>query len=489
VRRIPPWLLFESVLLCVVLGGFVLVPFAHLWGQLPSQPVTDPSPAGAPVDPRQQVLVICLFAVPGVLPLLLCRLRPAAAWPSGLPLMAGLAVAGLVLLPPLVSLATYPCCTSDVLDYVNRQRLWAVHGGNPFTVTPDQFPDDWTYAFSNFQDYVEPYGPGWWLLTRLFTVGATRLEDYLLGLKMLAAVCYGVSVVLIWRLTESHEHRLTSLLFFAWSPVLLIDGLVRLHNDLLTVPFVLGAVWLWRRDRAASGLAAIVLAALIKMTVAPVVLPMILHLLRAQQWRAIGVAMLIGLGLAVAAYAPFWVGLETLAPLLAQAAHTEWSLGSAFVLSLTPAIGPAAAATVARAVLMLAAVVLVAAALRHVSATPPRLEALAATAAMVMTIMLVTLPFSFYSHYLMPVIALAAVTSDARVRSLVLGLTLASVLNGVLGVDSLLGGLSGTLLEAAGSAAIVLVLLMAMVRGSWVRLPGELRLARASVVSSPPVDR
>jgi len=54
-------------------------------------------------------------------------------------------------------------------------------------------------------------------------------------------VCFGVSARLIWHLADERR-RLVSLAFFAWNPAILVEGLVRLHNDLLTVPLVLGAV-------------------------------------------------------------------------------------------------------------------------------------------------------------------------------------------------------------------------------------------------------
>jgi hypothetical protein len=93
--------------------------------------------------------------------------------------------------------------------------LWAVYGGNPFSTVPDQHPEDWTYHFTNFKDSVVPYGPAWWLATRLFTQAATTLDGYLYGFKALAAVCYAASLLLVWRLTSQREDRLARLVFFA----------------------------------------------------------------------------------------------------------------------------------------------------------------------------------------------------------------------------------------------------------------------------------
>src|ERR1051326_2608954 len=244
----PRWLVVGAVPEAALLAAFFLVPFSHLWGQMPPPSAQRCQSSSAGLAGALGVALI--FGLPSLVPFGLIALLPDddGRWTTSArlgPLVA------LMLLPALVALGTYPCCTSDVLDYVNRQRLWTVYGENPFLLVPNDHPEDWSYYFANFKDLVFSYGPVWWLIARAFTQWASSLDEYLLGFKALAALSFGASVALLWQLADKRR-RLVALAFFVWNPAVLIEGLLRLHNDLLTVPFVLAAFWrcVAGRDRA-----------------------------------------------------------------------------------------------------------------------------------------------------------------------------------------------------------------------------------------------
>ena len=79
------------------------------------------------------------------------------------------------------------------------------------------------------------------------------------------------------------------------------------------------------------------------------------------------------------------------------------------------------------------------------------------------------LPMAFYSHYLMPAVALAAIAVDGRLRALLLAIGFGAMVNSVLGVDEFAGGLSGRALDVVGSCALILGLaagLVAMARST-----------------------
>jgi hypothetical protein len=456
VNRTWAWLAFGSVAQTILLGGFFLVPFSHLWAVMPSQRV-DTESAATSGNWQEPLAIAFFFAVPTLLPFLLLLRHGRLDWQVP---MSALAV-GLLLLPAIVSLATYPCCTSDVLDYVNRQRLWVVYDANPFSVIPSQYPDDWSYVFVSYNNAAFAYGPVWWLIVRAFTQGADGVAGYLVGYKVIAAICFGLSLALIWRMSDTRQ-RLPNLVFFAWNPVILVDGLLRLHNDLITLPFVLAAVWLWGRGRVSSALVATTLGTLVKLIVAPLGLVLVIALLAARRWRALTSGAIAAAVVAAALYAPFWFGLGTLQPLLSQSGNLHWSLGSALVYAL----GPTSLGLV-RWVLIGACLGLWAVCLKQVSRGEPTSARVAATGSLLILIGLLAVPMAFYSHYLTPVIALAAVAGDARLRSLVLAVSFASMVNAVLGVDSLAGGLGGDLLDVTGSSVLIVALGVALVRGRW----------------------
>jgi hypothetical protein len=458
VSRTMAWLAFGSFAQSILLAGFFLVPFSRLWGVMPPPPVDAATPADS--GSWQEPLAIALFfALPTLLPFLLLLRHSRVNVDWQVPMSA--LVVGLIGLPAVVSLATYPCCTSDVLDYVNRMRLWAVYDGNPYSVMPNQYPDDWSYPFVSFKDTVFGYGPVWWLVGRAFTQNADALAGYLLGFKAIAAICFSAAFVLIWRLSDE-RNRLTNLVFFAWNPVILIDGVLRLHNDLITVPFVLAAVWLWSRARVSSAFVSVALGSLVKLFVAPLGLVFVLVLLGARRWRTLASAVVAALVVSAALYAPFWFGPATLVPLIWQAGYLHWSLGSVMVYALGPPSLP-----VVRWVLIGGCLVPWAVCLRQLARGEPTPARLAATAALLVLVGVLSVPMAFYSHYLIPVIALAAVAGDARLRSLVLAVSFASMVNAVLGVDSLAGGVNGVLLDVTGSSVLIVALGIALVRGRW----------------------
>ncbi|HEV7663656.1 MAG TPA: hypothetical protein VGQ62_08990 [Chloroflexota bacterium] len=456
-------LAFGSLLLSLLFGAFFWLPFAHLWGTLPA-PTADPL-MGAPEQPSwiTSLAIAVIFGMPSLVPFALLR-RP-IPWVTPLAGLALVGVVGLIVLPALVGLATYPCCTSDVLDYVNRQRLWTVYGGNPFEVVPNDHPEDWSYYFALFRDRVFGYGPLWWFIARAFTQFAQTLDQYLIGFKILAAACFAASLGLIWQLSPP-ARRVQNAVFFAWNPIILIDGVLRLHNDLLTVPLLLLALWLWQR-RSATALPTVALGALIKLTVAPLaVLIAVDWLARRQRLRLVigGVASVLA---AVSLYSPFWVGLSTLQPMLVQANRAQWSIGAVLLRLLAPVLGDSANPVV-RVVLALGGLGLLVVLLWRVAAESRArgltTASLAGYGALALLVGLLSTPLAFYSHYLSPVIALAALAADNRVRGLVLALSFGALVNAVLGVDQFMGGPQGDLLDVIGNVVLLAAVMVGLVR-------------------------
>src|SRR3979411_2241330 len=134
------WLAVGSLTQSILLAAFFLIPFSRMGGVMPPPPV-DVAQQANPDDWPTLLAIGVVFAVPTLAPFLFFLRQPFANWV--VPMSA--LVAALIVRPAVVSLATYPCCTGDVLDYINRQRMWAVYGGNPFVVVANDHPDDWSF--------------------------------------------------------------------------------------------------------------------------------------------------------------------------------------------------------------------------------------------------------------------------------------------------------------------------------------------------------
>jgi hypothetical protein len=272
---------------------------------------------------------------------------------------------------------------------------------------------------------------------------------------------------LIWRLSEP-EQRVRNAVFFAWNPVVLVDGVLRLHNDLLMVPFVLFALWLWQR-RSAVALPVAVLGALVKLTVAPLALVFVAQLIGVRRWRAL---LLAGAASALAVallYAPFWFGLPTLLPLLVQANRAQWSVGSVLLALVGPWLGDTSMPVV-RVVLLVACVGLMTLVLRRLAAEPgARTSAIAGWVALLVLVGVLSTPMAFYAQYLTPAIAVAALAADRRVRALVVTLSVGAMVNSLLGVAQFAGGPHGQQLDITGTVILLSALSIGVVRFAWRR--------------------
>ena len=227
----------------------------------------------------------------------------------GLALGAGI-VCGLVLL------WLYPISAIDVLGYVVRGRLWAVYGSSPLVTPPDAFPEDpYTGFAGEYADRLSPYGPIWEIAAQIpLRLGALGMVSGVIGMKLLVLAVYVACAVLIgwgnlWEETRvrGHSTPLMALLFFAWNPLILMQGVGNGHNDLLMIAFMLLAVVLRQRGRWAGAILAATLAALVKLPglfLVPIILIAILRDARTWQERALkGLgSTLIFVGAVLAAY-------------------------------------------------------------------------------------------------------------------------------------------------------------------------------------------
>jgi hypothetical protein len=189
----------------------------------------------------------------------------------------------------------------------------------------------------------------------------------------------------------------------------LFETLAKGHNDVLLALSALLAFRLSSR----GGLVAGVAGGLVKATGLAVLPSLALSLMRRRAWLSLGVTVVLGSVVAVAAYAPFWRGPETLLPILAQTSRVVWSPGSLLVA----AGADAGAARVLLAVVWAAicGVVLW------------RVGDPVASACLVLLATLLLLTTAFFAHYLVPVIALAAVSNSARLQRLSTALSIGAM--------------------------------------------------------------
>jgi hypothetical protein len=394
--------------------GLGLVLPQPVWAGQPAGPTGAGEPRSAAGWPGILVaagfaLILCAPYRPYVLALRVAR-RDAALSPRlALALTAALACVGLLI---------YPRFGSDIFDYVGYERLWSVYRENPLVTPVTSHPADWSYAFVWFRDRAPAYGPLWTLLTwpLVWLAGDSPVGD-VVAYKLLALGTYVGSCALIWYAVEA-DRRVRALLVFGWSPLVLFDLLGKVHNDGLTGIGVLLAVVLVGRGRGRLGLVGGVAAGLVKVSAAAVLPILALAELRRGRWRSLLVGMGLSLGLVGLAYAPFWAGPDTLRVLFQQAGRVVWSPGSLLIAATS-------SETAARVILLLAGVT--GYGLLALRGRPDSSADLATTSAGALVLSLLVLTTAFYAHYLIPVVALAALSGNVRLERLVTALSIGSL--------------------------------------------------------------
>ncbi len=175
----------------------------------------------------------------------------------------------------------YPITAIDLFGYVIRGRVWAVYGESPMLVAPNQFPDDpYLVLAGEFDDLPSVYGPLWELLVQLpLRLGATEIEPAAVSLKLMILLFFLACAILIGWVARfpsgpPASAGLVGLTFFAWNPLILMQGLGNGHNDMVFMALTVLGFILWQRQLWWAAGLALALAVTAKFT-ALLLLPML----------------------------------------------------------------------------------------------------------------------------------------------------------------------------------------------------------------------
>jgi Glycosyltransferase family 87 len=256
------------------------------------------------------------------------------AWWRGSRVSAKLLLGGAVFLHVLVLFAPLPQ-SQDFYQYLFYGRMAAVHGANPFVVSPSVFWADPWFPWIRWNTQTSVYGPVWILLSAgvvkaSVAVAGKSLSSAYAGMKLvILALDVGImaSIVALTRSTRDSAGSVGwGLLVYAWNPLVLVTVPIGGSADTAVAAALVAALLARRRGR--SGLATVLLsvAALVKAYAAiGLVLHVVLIARERGMRRAIGHAA-GGLGLIAAAYAPYWAGLSTFRAIGTITANTNQTL-------------------------------------------------------------------------------------------------------------------------------------------------------------------
>jgi hypothetical protein len=185
----------------------------------------------------------------------------------------------------------YPITANDLFRYVLRGRIWAVYGTSPMLSPPNDFPNDPYIAFAGeFGNWASGYGPLWEIAVQVpLRLGATDMVPGAIGLKLVVLLSFLVCAILIgWFATPEKgpstssgcnssplyspssilhpPSSLAALTFFAWNPLILMQGPGNGHNDMVFMALMVLGIVLWRHKLWWGAALALTLATLTKVT-------------------------------------------------------------------------------------------------------------------------------------------------------------------------------------------------------------------------------
>lgn len=305
--KLEEWLLWPTRIL---FQGSLLIWPLHFQRVVPGKPA---------VAVRETFLLFGCFLLVLALYLLALRLLPRLITLRYI-LLTTTGIGVLCLLSPIVM-------SQDIFSYIIYARMGVIYHLNPLTTLPTAVPQDPVYPFIYWVHQPSAYGPTWTAITCALQWLALKLSGGNLPSTILLYRAFGLamhlgSTWLIWLLSGwlqqerggvDEYKRLLATLAFAWNPLLLIEAVLNVHNDVAILFLVLLAIWCLRKYREGhvhlwSAAVLLALAACLKITMVVLFPGLLIFVWR---WRPWHIRLLVGTTVAYAGtllllYLPFW---------------------------------------------------------------------------------------------------------------------------------------------------------------------------------------
>jgi len=167
----------------------------------------------------------------------------------------------------LVLLFSYPFLSHDFFNYIFDAKILTFYGQNPYTTPPSQFQGDEWLRFMHWVHRPYPYGPTFLAITLIpsyLAMGKFILSYFFF--KLLSVIFYVLGVYYLQKM----ERKAAFIL--ALHPLVIVEGLVNAHNDLLAVSFGIIGIYYLLSSRCAFGRMFLIISAGIKYLSLPLVI-------------------------------------------------------------------------------------------------------------------------------------------------------------------------------------------------------------------------
>jgi hypothetical protein len=170
----------------------------------------------------------------------------------------------------VVLFLAYPASFShDIFNYMFDARIVTEYGQNPYTHKALDFPADPWIRFMHWTHRTYPYGPVWLVVTIPFSfIGLGKFLIILVLFKVLIIISYLFVTYYIYKILQVLNHRFAIIgaAFFALNPLVIIEGLISAHNDVLMMAFAVLSIYLLIQKKRVSAIGMFLLSVGVKFT-------------------------------------------------------------------------------------------------------------------------------------------------------------------------------------------------------------------------------
>ena len=156
----------------------------------------------------------------------------------------------IALLISIFLLFSYPFLSHDFFNYIFDAKIITVYHQNPYIHKALDYPADHWIRFMQWTHRTYPYGPTWLLITLIpsFLSFGKFILNFIL-FKLMFTFFYLMAVYYLNKMNKKWA------LFFATNPLIIIEGLISSHNDLVAVSIaIVGIYYLLQNKKYGSRL-------------------------------------------------------------------------------------------------------------------------------------------------------------------------------------------------------------------------------------------
>jgi len=167
----------------------------------------------------------------------------------------------------LLGCISYPFLSHDLFNYLFDARILTHYGLNPYTHTALDFQKDLWTRFMHWTHRTYPYGPTFLPLSLIPSfLGLGKFSLTFLLYKLMNGALYFLAVYVL------NKKNKREALFFATHPLIIIEGLINAHNDMIAVSLGLIGIYLLGKKYNVWSRIILLFSAGIKYVTAPLLL-------------------------------------------------------------------------------------------------------------------------------------------------------------------------------------------------------------------------